>query len=134
MQAAVLRLLLPELDGWNEARRRWRRPTRRRGSASTSQLPRSVDSAEHVYHLYVVRHERADELAERSRERGIAARGYYRVPVHLQPAMRSYGAGAELPGNDGGRPHEPRAADGPGAEPGNRSQRSVGRRCASGST
>jgi dTDP-4-amino-4,6-dideoxygalactose transaminase len=63
-------------------------------------LPRSVDSAEHVYHLYVVRHERPDELIAALAERGIQARGYYRVPVHLQPGTREFGATADLPGTE----------------------------------
>ena len=60
-----------------------------------------MDGAEHAYHLYVVRSERADELAAALGERGIGARGYYRVPVHRQPAMARYAAGVpELPGTD----------------------------------
>ena len=43
-------------------------------------LPEPVDGAEHVYHLYVVRHERADELAAALDDAGVGARGYYRVP------------------------------------------------------
>ena len=30
----------------------------------------------------------------------VGARSYYRVPVHLQPAMASLGAGAALPGTE----------------------------------
>ena len=62
-------------------------------------LPRPVEGAEHAYHLYVVRSERADELAGALAERGIGARGYYRVPVHRQPAMARFAA-PELPGTD----------------------------------
>jgi dTDP-3-amino-3,4,6-trideoxy-alpha-D-glucose transaminase len=47
-----------------------------------------------------VRPERADEVASALEEEGIGARGYYRVPVHRQPAMADYGAGVELPGTD----------------------------------
>jgi dTDP-3-amino-3,4,6-trideoxy-alpha-D-glucose transaminase len=47
-----------------------------------------------------VRHERADELSAALQERGIGARGYYRVPVHRQPAMAPYAAGTELPATD----------------------------------
>jgi dTDP-3-amino-3,4,6-trideoxy-alpha-D-glucose transaminase len=59
-----------------------------------------VEGAEHVYHLYVARHERADELASALSERGVGARGYYRVPTHRQPAMAEFGADAELPATD----------------------------------
>ena len=99
MQAAVLRILLPELDGWNTVRREAADAYERLGLGDHVELPRAVDGAEHVYHLYVARSERADELAVALTERGIGARGYYRVPVHRQPATARY-ATAELPGTD----------------------------------
>ena len=100
MQAAVLRLLLPELDGWNEARRAVAEFYEAEGLRGHVALPRSVDDAQHVYHLYVVRHEQPDALAAKLGERGIQARGYYRVPVHLQPGMRDFGSDAALPGTE----------------------------------
>jgi dTDP-3-amino-3,4,6-trideoxy-alpha-D-glucose transaminase len=90
LQAAVLRVLLPELDGWNEARRAAARLYAERGLGELPgvELPR-FDGDEHVFHLYVVRSERAGELERALTERGVGARGYYRTPVHEQPAMRS---------------------------------------------
>ncbi len=66
LQAAVLRILLPELDGWNAARRAAAAAYERHGLGEHVELPRPVEGAEHVYHLYVVRSERADELAGRA--------------------------------------------------------------------
>ena len=86
MQAAVLRTLLPELDGWNERRRAAAAGYARLGLDDYARLPREVDGAKHVYHLYVVR---ADRLP--------LGRGYYRVPVHRQPAI---GSDADLPGTE----------------------------------
>jgi dTDP-3-amino-3,4,6-trideoxy-alpha-D-glucose transaminase len=100
LQAAALRVLLPELDGWNARRRAAAEAYEREGLGEHVALPRPVRGAEHVYHLYVVRHERADELASALGEHGIGARGYYRVPTHRQPAMADYGAGLALPGTD----------------------------------
>ncbi len=99
MQAAVLRILLPELDGWTAARREAAAAYERRGLGEHVALPQPVKGAEHAYHLYVARSDRADELAAALTERGIGARGYYRVPVHRQPATRRY-ATADLPGTD----------------------------------
>jgi dTDP-4-amino-4,6-dideoxygalactose transaminase len=90
LQAGVLRLLLPELDGWNEARRGVAAAYESHGLGELVSLPRPVDGADHVYHLYVVRHERADELAAALHDAGVATRGYYRRPVHRQPAMAPY--------------------------------------------
>lgn len=86
MQAAVLRALLPELDGWNDRRRAVASAYDRLGLGDYARLPRAVDGGRHVYHLYVVR---AERLA--------LGRGYYRVPVHRQPAI---GRDADLPATE----------------------------------
>src|ERR687895_1116717 len=70
MQAAALRVLLPELDGWNEHRRQVASAYERLGMGQHAVLPSSVDGVRHIYHLYVVRSELELPLG----------RGYYRVP------------------------------------------------------
>jgi dTDP-3-amino-3,4,6-trideoxy-alpha-D-glucose transaminase len=100
LQAAALRVLLPELDGWNAARREAAAAYESGGLDESLALPRPVEGAEHAYHLYVARHPEPDRLVEALRERDIQARGYYRVPVHLQPAMARYGPSAPLPGTE----------------------------------
>jgi dTDP-3-amino-3,4,6-trideoxy-alpha-D-glucose transaminase len=101
LQAAVLRVLLPELDGWNAARRAGADAYASAGLGEHVELPVDVAGAEHVHHLYVVRGERTDELAAALGERGIGARGYYRTPIHRQPAMAAYARdGVDLPGTD----------------------------------
>jgi dTDP-3-amino-3,4,6-trideoxy-alpha-D-glucose transaminase len=101
LQAAALRELLPELDGWNDARRAAARAYADRGLGDAVRLPASGDERDHVFHLYVVRHPDADGLEARLTERGVGARGYYRRPVHLQPAMERYGGDRlDLPGTD----------------------------------
>jgi dTDP-3-amino-3,4,6-trideoxy-alpha-D-glucose transaminase len=84
MQAAALRVLLPELDRWNEHRREVASAYERLGMAEHAVLPSSAHGVRHIYHLYVVRSERDLPLG----------RGYYRVPVHRQPAIAS---DADLP-------------------------------------
>jgi dTDP-4-amino-4,6-dideoxygalactose transaminase len=101
LQAAVLRELLPELDGWNDARRASARAYAERGLRDVPgiELPHFEDEREHVFHLYVVRHPDADALAARLAEKEVGARGYYRRPVHLQPAMEHLGGERlDLPG------------------------------------
>ena len=99
LQAGVLRVLLPELDGWNEARRAAARAYEEAGIRQYAE-PQAVDPADDpVYHLYVVRSEDPDGLMQRLNDAGVEARGYYRTPVHLQPAMAGLGGEAiELPG------------------------------------
>ena len=103
LQAAALRVLLPELEGWNERRRAVADAYAAHGLGEHAALPEPTPAAEHVYHLYVVRHPRPDELASRLAEHGIEARSYYRVPVHRQPAMAPYLSAdgpPNLPGTD----------------------------------
>ncbi|MFM8883183.1 MAG: DegT/DnrJ/EryC1/StrS family aminotransferase, partial [Solirubrobacterales bacterium] len=98
IQAAVLRVLLPELEGWAAGRR----AAGERYAAELEGvvgLPRATVGASPAWHLFVVRTAEPDALAEGLAGRGIEARGYYRTPVHLQPAMACWnGADAELPG------------------------------------
>jgi dTDP-3-amino-3,4,6-trideoxy-alpha-D-glucose transaminase len=86
LQAAALRVLLPELDGFNAARRAAAVAYEEAGLGGHVALPQPAAGVEHAYHLYVARHERADELGAALAQRGIGARGYYRVPIHRQPA------------------------------------------------
>ncbi len=86
LQAAALRVLLPELDGWTAKRRGVAVAYERLGLGEHAELPRTVDGSMHAYHLYVVR---AEALP--------VGRGYYRVPVHRQPAIA---AQVELPGTE----------------------------------
>jgi dTDP-3-amino-3,4,6-trideoxy-alpha-D-glucose transaminase len=101
IQAAALRVLLPELDGWNTARRAAADAYEREGLGEHVALPVRLDGVEHVHHLYVVRGDRADDLAAALGQSQIGARGYYRVPIHRQPATARFAPeGLELPGTD----------------------------------
>jgi dTDP-4-amino-4,6-dideoxygalactose transaminase len=98
LQAAILRVLLPELDTWSDARRRVGRTYADAGLGDHVRLPRPQDGADPAWHLYVIAHERADELRAALAQQDIQARGYYRTPLHHQTAMAPYTNGnLELP-------------------------------------
>jgi dTDP-3-amino-3,4,6-trideoxy-alpha-D-glucose transaminase len=97
LQAAVLRVLLPELGGWVEARRAAAAAYEREGLAEHVTPPATGYGVEHAYHLYVGRSDRAAELEAALGERGIGARRYYTVPVHRQPV---FGLDLDLPGTE----------------------------------
>jgi dTDP-4-amino-4,6-dideoxygalactose transaminase len=100
LQAGILRVLLPHLDAWCDGRRAAARAYAEAGLGELVALPAPTPGAEPAWHLYVVRHERADELLAALKEGGIGARAYYRVPAHRQPAMRDFPPAHELPGTE----------------------------------
>jgi dTDP-4-amino-4,6-dideoxygalactose transaminase len=100
VQAAILRVLLPHLEGWSAGRRRAAALYEDAGLGELLTLPAAGPGAEPAWHLYVARHPQADELIAALDRAGVQARAYYRTPVHRQPAMARWGAGAELPATD----------------------------------
>jgi len=100
MQAAILRVKLKYVEGWNDARRE--RATRynelfaaagiaskggQAENAAPIQLPQTSTQAYHVFHQYVVRAYRRDELREFLTARKIGTEIYYPIPIHLQPCF-----------------------------------------------
>src|SRR3954452_979934 len=98
LQAAILRVQLPHVDGWADGRRAASGYYEAAGLGELVELPRAASGAEPAWHLYVVRHDRADDLAAALSAAGIGNKAYYRIPTHRQPAMR--GHVAELPVTD----------------------------------
>ena len=89
VQAAMLRVFLPELEGWNAARREAAARYAELGLGDAVELP--SDEPGHVYHMYVVRTEERDRIVAALQEQEIACAAYYTTPTHLQPAMRYLG-------------------------------------------
>jgi dTDP-3-amino-3,4,6-trideoxy-alpha-D-glucose transaminase len=100
LQAAILRVQLPHLDAWAAGRRAAGEHYERAGLGEVVVLPSVRDGVQPAWHLYVVRHERADDLAAALAERGIGCKAYYREPTHRQPAMAPWAGGVALPGTD----------------------------------
>ena len=101
LQAAILRVLLPSLDGWCDGRRAAADAYAVAGLGGHVGLPHVPDGADPAWHLYVVTHPRPDALIAGLAKHGVQARGYYRVPLHRQPAMAPYArASSELPVTD----------------------------------
>jgi dTDP-4-amino-4,6-dideoxygalactose transaminase len=85
LQAAVLRIKLPLLDGWNEARVRH---AQRYNSllAGVPVVTPTLPGSEHVFHLYVIRTRARDALRAFLSQRGVHTGIHYPTPCHLQPA------------------------------------------------
>jgi dTDP-3-amino-3,4,6-trideoxy-alpha-D-glucose transaminase len=100
MQAAILRVQLPELDRWAAHRNDVGEWYAQSGLGELATLPVATEGARPAWHLYVIRHDRAPELEQALNAAGIGARGYYRTPIHGQQAMAPYADGVELPFTD----------------------------------
>ncbi len=113
IQAAILNVKLPHLDGWSVARRRvadvYREEFSRRGLDKHLQLPAEPYRAagltnHHIYHQYVVRTPRRDALREHLTRREIGTAIYYPVGLHQQQCFDYLGY------NEGDLPETERAA------------------------
>jgi dTDP-4-amino-4,6-dideoxygalactose transaminase len=95
LQAAALSVKLRYLDEWTRERRERARCYDALFSATELLEERSVDTpkapGDHVYHQYVIRARRRDELRAHLAEEGIGTAIYYPVPLHLQPCFRDLG-------------------------------------------
>jgi dTDP-4-amino-4,6-dideoxygalactose transaminase len=89
LQAAFLRIFLPELDGWNEGRRAAAARYAELGLGELVELPH--DEPGHVYHLFVCRSRERDAIRTALADAGIASATYYTTPLHLQPSLRYLG-------------------------------------------
>jgi dTDP-4-amino-4,6-dideoxygalactose transaminase len=88
VQAAIGRVMLRHLDGFNAHRRAVAARYRERLREVVAVQPERA-WAEPVYHMYVVRAQRRDELQRFLKERGIATGIHYPLPNHRQPAVTS---------------------------------------------
>lgn len=92
LQAAILSVKLPHLAAWTRRRQEIAAEYDRRlaGVAGVS-LPKVAEAREHVYHLYVIRHEARDALARHLADRGIQTVVNYPVALPFLPAYSRLG-------------------------------------------
>jgi len=100
IQAAVLEVKLRYLPRWNEDRRRIARRydelfqeagLAALGTADGIVLPATDPRAFHVFHQYVIRAPRRDELREYLTDQRIGSEIYYPLPLHLQTSLQGLG-------------------------------------------
>jgi dTDP-4-amino-4,6-dideoxygalactose transaminase len=108
LQAAILRVKAPYLDGWTEGRRRnaarYRALFRDAGLEGAIVVPADPADRRHIYNQFVIRTPDRDGLKRHLDEQGIGNEIYYPVPFHLQPCF------ADLGYRHGAFPHAERAA------------------------
>ena len=101
-QGAILSVKLKYIAGWTDARRvvaeRYHSLFTAAGLAEPGPypsrgivLPHQVPGTRHVWHQYVIRAPRRDQLREFLAARKIGSEIYYPVPLHLQEALKPLG-------------------------------------------
>jgi dTDP-4-amino-4,6-dideoxygalactose transaminase len=100
LQAAILKVKLPHLEGWSAARREaakfYMNEFRRGGLDGKIKLPvepyaQSELKNHHIYHQYVIRSARRDELRQHLAAREIETAIYYPLALHEQPCFEYLG-------------------------------------------
>lgn len=87
IQAAFLRVKLPELDKWNDSRRKIAARYISEINNPLIKLPVACDDTyEHIYHVFAIRCDRRDELEQYLKDKGIGTVKHYPVPMHMQEA------------------------------------------------
>jgi dTDP-4-amino-4,6-dideoxygalactose transaminase len=97
LQAAFLRVLLGELDGWSDARRSAVRLYDEAGLGELVALPSAAGGSEPAWHLFVIRSDRVDAIKAELSERQIGSKIYYRPPLHRHPALAPFAPSQPLP-------------------------------------
>jgi len=101
-QGAILEVKLRYIARWNDRRRtiavRYHSLFQKAGVVDSGPypgkgvvLPQEVAGAHHVWHQYVIRCARRDDLREFLASRKIGSEIYYPVPLHLQAALKDLG-------------------------------------------
>jgi dTDP-4-amino-4,6-dideoxygalactose transaminase len=104
LQAAILQAKFPHVDSWNEKRREIARRYSEKLVPLGITVPMECNWGRHVYHLYIIRLERRDELRAFLKEKEIASEVYYPLPPHLSTPCRKFGY------QEGDFPHAERAS------------------------
>lgn len=97
IQAAVLGVKLPHLEGWNAGRRKNAALYQELLAGSGYSMPQPREGTDPVYHLFVVNH--PDHLAVKAKldEEGIGWGQHYPQAIHLQPAFSELGKAGDFP-------------------------------------
>ncbi|HPC83396.1 MAG TPA: DegT/DnrJ/EryC1/StrS family aminotransferase [Thermoanaerobaculaceae bacterium] len=97
LQAAILRVKLPRLDGWIARRREgaahYRQLFAEAGLLGYVRPPEELPDRGHTYHQFVVRAERRDAVREHLAKHGLGTEVYYPIPLHLQACFAELGYG-----------------------------------------
>jgi dTDP-4-amino-4,6-dideoxygalactose transaminase len=91
IQAAILRVKLPYLTKWTDARRiaaaNYDAKLRKHGLKTIYEQ----NKGKCVYHIYIVEVDKREEVQSRMKAAGVSTGVHYPIPLHLQPAFATLG-------------------------------------------
>ncbi len=93
LQAAILLAKMKYLDAWNARRREIASFYSENICNPAIVKPKEMSYGKHVFHLYVVRHNKRAKLQASLEQGGVQTAIHYPVPIHLQEAYRDLGQG-----------------------------------------
>ncbi len=91
IQAALLSVKLPYLDGWNDKRREIAKQYDERITNPAIKKPVIAKGNTHIYYVYTITVEKRDELREYLKQNDITSGVYFPVPFHLQKVYEGLG-------------------------------------------
>ena len=92
IQAIVANYLLKKIDHITDSRiKNAAEYDKQLSKISQITIPNRSKYVKQVYHIYVVRAERRNDLKKYLNQNGVDAKVHYPIPMHLQPAAKQYG-------------------------------------------
>ena len=88
LQASFLRIKLRRLEDWNNERRRIAEKYKEKIKNPYIVIPEIITNASSVWHLFVIRTERRDELKKYLESNGVGTNIHYPIPIHEQEAYK----------------------------------------------
>jgi dTDP-4-amino-4,6-dideoxygalactose transaminase len=96
LQAAILRVKLPRLDGWNARRNEIAAVYRKALDGTVARPLRLLPKGKHVFHLFVVDTPERERFQRSLHERDVATLIHYPLPIHRQEPYRYLGGAVPL--------------------------------------
>ena len=91
IKACALMAKFPHLESWNTKRKTNAAYYNKQFRKLPLTLPVIEDDTSHIFHHYVIRTPKRDELQNFLKERGVMTGVYYPLPLHLQPCFAYLG-------------------------------------------
>lgn len=91
IQAAILRVKLRKLKEWNNKRLKHAKLYNKYLDNTPVVTPKIFTEFKHIFHLFVIRTKKRNELVKHLSSKGISTVIHYPIPIHLQPASKEFG-------------------------------------------